>query len=849
MEVKRQTLKNGLDTLFIQAPGFSSGSVQIWFRAGSALEDHSNEGIAHFLEHMFFKGTKKRPGAMIAHEVESFGGELNAFTSFDYTCYYINSPKNHLYQSTDILLDMVSNPQFKQVDLLPERQVVFEEYRRSLDNPNQYNFHKIQENSFEGNYAHPILGREETILNFSLRQLKDFRNQNYSLANALLVVGGDFNEEKLSNLIEKFKLPKGSSSSFPSFSLKKKSKISTHQKDVKQATLTLNWQSYPYKSQESAAEDLALNCLSHGESSYLYKELLAKKGLINGVSASTLYFVDGGIHFLRLACPRENLKSALQEFKSTLEVLIKQGFQEEDIQKIKNQYIAGKVYEKESIESYTFSLGHGFAQTGDVFCEDEFINKMKNLSIVQINQGLKSLLSKAAHLEIQLPEGEKLTKEEKIFTQEWQSSLKNLHENKVATKIKSKKSKVDPLTQLIELKPGVELIYRHHAIAPTFILQAFLRGGLSQESKSNNGLYNLLSRSINYGHQKLSYDKLKLDLESKSASLYGIAGKNAYGLTMHGQTQDFSSLGDHFFQTLLTPSFQHKYVQLEKKLTLRSLENRSRDPIKQCFRSFNQNVFASHPYGLDLLGEKESIKKINAKMIKEAHQKNLKKEKLVITYIGDLDLDSVLKLIDPYLKELKPRKSNKPQINKMKPVFQKHIHLDFIREQTQIFMGYPAFKLGTKQELYLKVLTSYLSGQSSPLFVDVRDRKGLCYSVQPVHFSALEGGYWGVYIGAGADKTELAIQAIQDLLKDIATQGFSKEEFQRVLTMIQGNFELNIQTANDYAGIYTIPVLQDLGLDFTYQKQELIQKMSLKDFNGFLSKFLSKEPMVVSAGP
>jgi zinc protease len=130
MEHQLSTLKNNLKTLFIHSPGSTAATVQIWFRAGSALETHDNEGIAHFLEHMFFKGTATRPGAKIAHEVESFGGEINAFTSFDYTCYYINTPNTRLIDSTNIILDMVSNPLFNQDDLVPERDVVFEEYRR-----------------------------------------------------------------------------------------------------------------------------------------------------------------------------------------------------------------------------------------------------------------------------------------------------------------------------------------------------------------------------------------------------------------------------------------------------------------------------------------------------------------------------------------------------------------------------------------------------------------------------------------------------------------------------------------------------------------------------------------------
>ena len=198
MQIDKVITNTGLETLFVNSPGATSASVQFWFRAGSALEKKEDEGIAHFLEHMFFKGTKKRPGAKIAHEVESFGGEINAFTSFDYTCYYINTPVNSLNKTVDILMDMVANPEFLEKELIPEREVVFEEFRRALDNPNQFNFKNLQEASFTKGYAHQILGSEKTIKNFSRQQLLNFRNKYYNIQNSLLIVAGDIaSKEKL----------------------------------------------------------------------------------------------------------------------------------------------------------------------------------------------------------------------------------------------------------------------------------------------------------------------------------------------------------------------------------------------------------------------------------------------------------------------------------------------------------------------------------------------------------------------------------------------------------------------------------------------------------------------------
>lgn len=108
MKVDIKKLPTGHNCLFVNSPGAKAGTVQIWFKAGSALENESEWGIAHFLEHMFFKGTQTRPGAKIAAEIESFGGEVNAFTSFDYTCYYINFPGPKMMDSVSILLDRKS---------------------------------------------------------------------------------------------------------------------------------------------------------------------------------------------------------------------------------------------------------------------------------------------------------------------------------------------------------------------------------------------------------------------------------------------------------------------------------------------------------------------------------------------------------------------------------------------------------------------------------------------------------------------------------------------------------------------------------------------------------------------
>lgn len=850
MKIDQVQLDNELNTLFIHSPGCSAGTVQMWFRAGSALEQKDNQGIAHFLEHMFFKGTPKRPGPQLAHDIESYGGEVNAFTSFDYTCYYINTPSLFLDKSVDILLDMVANPLFGEEDIPSERQVVFEEYRRAMDNPSQFNFIQLQKASFDGGYQHPILGREDTIQNFSREQVTSFRESYYNLENAMLVIAGDLKDRtELENKIRAFRLPHGKKSTFGNFEIKQKESVNIHDKDIRQATLTICLQSPEYLNGDAAAQDLAVNCLAHGETSRFYQALVAKTSLCNGIAGSTMYFAKGGVHMLKMSFPIENLAKVSKLFMSTLTETVVNGFKSEELTKIKNQYISSKIYERESIESYAFSLGHGFAQSGNIYCEDEFIENIRATSVDEVSAGLVEIVKNSSHFTLQVPKDTKTEPLEKELKR-WQAELK-----KVSTKAKSKTSKFklttstnDSAVKVVELKPGIKLIYRQNKLTPTYVMHAYMKGGQTIETAKNAGIQHLLSRLVTYGYKGMGYEKLKNELESLSASLNGFSGKNALGLTLHGQSKDFERLSQHFFGTLFTPEVPKKFFDHEKKVILRALDNQKEDAMKQAFKLFYKMVFNQHPYSLDLAGTPETIKTFSPLALKKLHSAHLKNSEIVLTYCGDMDFNFVYNYMMEVVKKLNVRKPAKKVKKKAKALTGKTEHLDFKREQTQIVIGAPAYSIGNKEDIYLKMITAHLSGQSSDLFVEVRDKQGLCYSVSPIHVSALEAGCWGIYIGSGHDKTEAAIKAIMEILNGLRDHGIKKEEFERIKTMIDGQNLLGIQTNEDYAQFYSIPVLHGLGLDFPHKNNEMIRNADYDDFQKFLKKFFASKWNVIKAG-
>lgn len=851
MNHNQETLTNNLKTLFIDSPGATAATAQIWFRAGSALEKKDNQGIAHFLEHMFFKGTPKRPGAAIAHEVETFGGEINAFTSFDYTCYYINTPNSYLNNTVEILMDMVSNPQFKQEDLEPERGVVFEEYRRSVDNPGQFAFHKLQKSCFTGGYAHPILGREDTIKNFSREQLKHFREEYYNLSNSLLVIAGDLkNKEQIKKTIEDFKLPTGPSSSFPNFELKTKSSIDIHEKDTRMCTLNITIQSPKYDDNEAAAEDLAMNCLGHGETSRFYKRLVLEDSISNSSGTTTMFMNKGGLHYIRISFPVENSKKILKRINEIFSEVIVEGIESSEVDKIKNQYVASKVYEMESLESFAFSLGHGFAQTGDITCEEEFIKQIRKTSPVSVNKAYLDILARPIHLSLQVPKGEnipKLTKELEGFVKSHERLSVKIKKSK-SSKIKTATTKNDPQVKLVELKGGINLLYRQNLMNPTFVMHSYIKGGLTEETKKTNGVHHFISALMTKGHNKVKYEKIKMSLEDKSASLSGFSGKNAYGLTMHGQSEHFNDLSQHFFGALFKPDFPAAKLKHEKLMVKRNLESQLEDPIKLCFKVVNELNFKGHPYTYNMLGTPQSIKGISKKQIEDTHKKGINKKPILISYCGDLTIEEVIAAIEPHIEKLPARPNKKTTIKKYKPIVGQNKYQEMDREQTQIFYGLPIGPMSSKENTSFKMLTTHLSGQSSELFVEVRDKQGLCYSAQPIHFSALEGGYWGVYMASGFDKVDAAVEAIKKIITNIKDNGLSEKEFSRIKKMIEGQTLMNVQTNDDYASIYSVPALHGYGLDYYHNKNKAIKELKYEDFQKTMKRVLNKKWNTVIVG-
>ncbi|NLM49976.1 MAG: insulinase family protein, partial [Clostridiaceae bacterium] len=199
----RATLKNGIRVIYEYIPYVKSVSVGVWVGVGSRYETPANSGISHFIEHMLFKGTKKRSAKDIAEEMDFYGGQINAFTSKEYTCFYTKTLDTHLDLSVDLLSDMYYNSVFNPQDIETERKVIIEEINMYEDSPEDLVHDLLIEKAWDGDpLAMPISGTVESVSGITRDMILSYMDKFYTPQNTVIAVAGSFDEEKLIPLLE-----------------------------------------------------------------------------------------------------------------------------------------------------------------------------------------------------------------------------------------------------------------------------------------------------------------------------------------------------------------------------------------------------------------------------------------------------------------------------------------------------------------------------------------------------------------------------------------------------------------------------------------------------------------------
>lgn len=287
-------LPNGIKIISEKIGYVKSFSLGFWFNVGSRDETEENSGISHFLEHMFFKGTKKRSAKKIAEDIESLGGYLNAFTSKEHTCFYGRGLTDHVEKTFEVLADMIQNSVFNPKEIEKESAVVIDELNDIEDSPDELIFDKFESNLFQGNaLGMPIIGTKKNLRNFRQKDLIKFVKENYTANRFFIVASGNIEHKDLVHFAKKY-----ISKKMESDNESKRDLILTQAKDIfiqketQQVHYILGKPTYGIKEKRRNIVSVLSHILGEGSSSRLFQKIREENGIAYQVNSFLNSFFD-----------------------------------------------------------------------------------------------------------------------------------------------------------------------------------------------------------------------------------------------------------------------------------------------------------------------------------------------------------------------------------------------------------------------------------------------------------------------------------------------------------------------------------------------------------------------------
>jgi predicted Zn-dependent peptidase len=337
--VNKSTLDSGIRVVTESIPHVHSVSLGVWVLAATCDESPRNNGIAHFLEHMVFKGTHSRSSLELADSLESLGGHLNAFTGKEHTCFYAQVLSEHIDVAIEVLADMILNSRMSDGDIETEKDVVLEEITELNDNPGDLVHEYFVQSLYKPHpLSYSILGNKDSVRQISRDDLLEFLQRNYAGNRVVIAAAGNVEHERVVELTARYFAAIPASSTRLEFSLS--GEVPTHdvfENNFQQAHLCLGRRAFSYSDQRRHALLLLNTILGAGMSSRLFQNIREKHGLAYSIYSFVDFFMDTGMFGIYLGTDREKLDLAIELVKKELNNLSQKPVPEDELLKRKNQ--------------------------------------------------------------------------------------------------------------------------------------------------------------------------------------------------------------------------------------------------------------------------------------------------------------------------------------------------------------------------------------------------------------------------------------------------------------------------------------------------------------------------------
>jgi zinc protease len=786
---------------------------------------YAGSGIAHFVEHMIFKGTASLGPGQLQRKISSLGGTIQAHTSHDYTKFEIVLPSQNLTEALELLADCLKGPAFDPQEFERERQVILNEIRMNYDDPRRRVSKLLWSTAFEEHpYQYPIIGIESKFKELTVEDLISFHRQSYTAGNIILSVVGDVLPELLKSLVQdKFSgLPAEqmeSSQGKALYSLEPPQKSKRQNLEIYEGSLiylAIGFHSVSLLDRQLYPLDVLATTLGGALSSRLNQELVRKKGLIEELEVYNYTPGDPGLFIIACRLQPENLKSALDGISQELKKIRKKPPQEEELKIARNLVVSRYLFAGESVESQAAMLAIDEAIAGDFDFSSKYVEGIKSVDRETVSKVAEKFLNEDNLTIVAL-----LPKKFRESIQEETLSL-NL----------PRKAEIEQIVRHV-LPNGLVVLLRENTRTPIVSVRVVFKGGLRAETESDNGISNLTARLFLRGTRKKRAFQLSRALESMGAEISVYSHNNSFGISLDLLKEDLGKGLELLFEILTEPAFKKEEIEREKQLIKSQIRTSQENVLSQGHLLLRQTLFKHHPYRFRSLGTEESISKITRRDIIKFWRTYVCPKNMVLGIFGDIDADEGISLVSRLFGRMKEagqphlQTPQEPQSQEKEEILEK-----MPKRESLVLVGFRGISIYDADRYAFDCLNTLLNESKVGLFQKIRQEQGLSYTAGTFFTTGIDPGYFAFYAFTDKSQIQKTKEIILRIIERLKSDYVDEQDLELAKNKLIGSHLAGLQTNGGFAFQSCLDELYGLGyLDYKKYTPSIkaVSKENIKD--------------------
>ena len=827
-------LNNGQTVIIQEVKNNPIVTIDTWIKTGSIDEDDSNNGVAHFLEHLFFKGTKNHAPGEFDKILETKGAITNAATSKDFTHYYITIPSKDFDLAMELHADMLQNPMIPRNEMEKERRVVLEEIGKDMNSPEKILMENLDAMMYTSHpYKRRVIGKKDIIETITREKVLEFYNAHYSPSNMVTLVIGDVDtNHALDKISQSFNCDakKSEKNIYPKEAqLTEQKRKTEYSADTQSGYMLIGFRAVPISNKESYALDVLATILGEGRSSVLNQSLKEKKRVAFSVSAGNMTYKDDGIFYIKANFEPEKIKSVETAIFEEIAKIQKDGVTDEQINLAKNIIERDTYYSRESVSNISNEIGYTTILTGDIKFYENYLANIKSVTKEEVKKAAEKYLgTNRSAISIVLPENAKNIPVS-IFRKKTESSAELISQNSQ--------------TQEYKLSNGSTLLYTPNTSNDIIAISIFARGGKLVENIS--GVANIAALGMMKGTKNYSPIELSQFLEDNGIKISPAVSADTFSISILTTKEEYDKTLAILDEIINNANFDEIELGKIKADKLSQIKSNKDNALQRALEKYRELIFPNSNYSISSNILEKNIPNITREDVINYYNRIFEPQNLVISINGNVDKEKTInELNNIFNNENSNNKFEYGRYNSKVPSISAPTTIVQNMPSTEtawIILGWQTAGTDNKKDFAtLQVIDSLLgSGMSSRLFKDLREKQGLAYQLGSGYSAHALRGSFMLYIGTKTSTLEQAKEGLFAEIKRLKTEYVGDKELKDAKEKLIGNYIIGLETNLDKASTLGGYEALGVGYEFDTQYQELINSIKDTDILEVANKYFN----------